>query len=418
LFGFLVCVLVSTAFAAGGTLRALSASRTHALLPSFRVRALLAVALLVASIALSSHGLAVWFVLAGGPAGIGAEPAAFEATAVYVVGAVTAVFMFVLAMTANPNWAWLALPVILGFPSWMEVEGPRRLAAAGFSLPWIVGIAATLAWIAFAIWYLRARAIRPVLLLRSTHGMTELWRRHGDRQTKRWPANLTRAAATGILIGGRARRPLPQQFLIAGVVGVVLCLLLPLLEYLPAQQPATPPLTTFLFPFYPMFFVAVGAHQIVRQSRRVWLHVPGSRVQVFRLIELVMAMLYAVVLTCLTTLVLASILLRQTPLDEAVWGFALMASAALYSACMCLAAVRTVWFIAVGMVVAFAVQLVGLEVIGKPPSDAQLATVVGLQLAGAGVFRLVAELRWRSIDWLRFRPMRLGRNEIHWGTRG
>jgi hypothetical protein len=48
---------------------------------------------------------------------------------------------------------------------------------------------------------------------------------------------------------------------------------------------------------------------------------------------------------------------------------------------------------------------------------AQLVATVGIQLTGAGLFRAVAELRWRSIDWLEFRPLRIGRAAIYSGTR-
>jgi hypothetical protein len=96
-----------------------------------------------------------------------------------------------------------------------------------------------------------------------------------------------------------------------------------------------------------------------------------------------------------------------------------MSSAALYSACLGLAAVRTVWLIAASLIAAFAMQVGVLAVISQPqpPGVAQLTAAVALQLVGAGFFRALAERRWRSIDWLKFRPLRIGRNAIHSGTR-
>jgi hypothetical protein len=115
----------------------------------------------------------------------------------------------------------------------------------------------------------------------------------------------------------------------------------------------------------------------------------------------------------------ASLWVLDTPLNEAAWGFALMSSAALYSACLGLAAVRTVWLIAAGLIAAFAMQVGVLAVISQPqpPGVAQLTAAVALQLVGAGFFRALAERRWRSIDWLKFRPLRIGRSAMHSGTR-
>jgi hypothetical protein len=420
LIGFLVLVVVPTAFAAGGTLRALSVPSTHALLPRFRVRVLLAVALFVGSIGLPWYGLAIAF----GREGI-------EVAAVYAVGALTAVVLSVFVITAQPNWLWLGLPIFVAGSSWLDMNGPQRLAAAGFSLPWIVGIASALAWIAFAIWYLRARRIRPVLLITDTHGLTEVWRRKAGWQQKRWPADLTRGSAMAILLwSGRVQPPLPRQLLNAVMVGAVICLALPFLQFLPSQNPKTPPFTAFVWPFYATMFTLFGAHFIVGQSRRAWLRVPGARVQVFRVVERHMARLYLRIVTCITALVLTSVWVFDTSPIEAAWGIALMASAALYSACLALASVRTVWPIAFGLLVMLVLQVLVLGVerqqaatqlvgalLGIEVAAQQLGGLLVVQLAAAGVCRAVAEFRWRSIDWLRFRPMRIGRNAIHGGTR-
>ena len=411
LLGFAL-VVVPAGFAAGATLRALSVPSTHALLPRFRVRVLLAVALFVGSIALAWYGLAMAFEAAGRPIG-------GEVGVVYAVGALTAVVLSLFVITSNPNWSWLSLPAMFAFTQWMEVDGPRRLAAAGYSLSWIVSIASAGAWLVFAIWYLRGPRVRPVLLLAPERGWSEMYWRQAIRPAKYWPAELTRNRAMSTLLGGRLQRTFPQQLLIAASVGVILCLLAPLLRYLPGQRPTTPPFTGFLYAFYATLFVAFGANLIVRQSRHAWLRVPGSRVQVFRLIERMIARLYARVVACITALLVASLWVLDTPLNEAAWGFALMSSAALYSACLGLAAVRTVWLIAAGLIAAFPMQVGVLAVISQPqpPGVAQLTAAVALQLVGAGFFRALAERRWRSIDWLKFRPLRIGRNAIHSGTR-
>ena len=292
------------------------------------------------------------------------------------------------------------------------------------SLPWIVGVASLGAWSAFAIWYLRARHIRPVLLITATHGWTEIWRRQADRQQKRWPAKLTRGSALGILLwSGRVQPALSRQLLNAAGLGVVLCLAAPLLKFLPSQATTTPALTKFVWPFYAMLFTSFATLLIVQQSRRAWLCVPGPRVRVFRAVEWEMARFYLRAVTCIAALVLASLWVLETPPDEATWGIALMASAALYSVCMGLASVRTAWPVLFGLVAMTVVQIIVLGVerdqaatsrvaalLGIELEAQQVGALLGIQLIAAGVLRVIAELRWRSIDWLRLRPMRLGRS--------
>jgi hypothetical protein len=217
---------------------------------------------------------------------------------------------------------------------------------------------------------------------------------------------------------------LPQGLLVAAAVGVLLCFAAPLLHYLPSQTAAPPPFTMFVWPFYATMFTLFGAYFIVGQSRRAWLRVPGARVRVFRVVERHMARLYLRVVTCVTALVLASLWVFDTPPAEAAWGIALMASAALYSVCLALASVRTVWPIAIGLLVMFVAQVVVLGVEREQAATSHVAALLGLeslvaqqpgvllaiQLAAAGACRAAAELRWRNIDWLRLRPMRLGRS--------
>jgi hypothetical protein len=56
------------------------------------------------------------------------------------------------------------------------------------------------------------------------------------------------------------------------------------------------------------------------------------------------------------------------------------------------------------------IVLLGMEQrLASPPEPGAL---LGVQLTAAAVLRVVAELRWRNIDWLKLRPMRLGRSAV------
>jgi hypothetical protein len=184
------------------------------------------------------------------------------------------------------------------------------------------------------------------------------------------------------------------------------------MQHLPGQTRMPPPFTNFIWPFYAMLFTSFAALLIVQQSRRAWLRVGGSRVRVFRAVERQMARFYLRVFTCITALVLASILVFDTPPTEAAWGIALMASAALYSVCMGLVSVRTAWPVALGLLVMLVVQALLLGMEQRLPRPPEPGALLGVQLAAAAVLRAVAELRWRSIDWLRLRPTRLGRSAL------
>jgi hypothetical protein len=410
---FAICVFIPTAFAAGGTLRALAVPRAHSLLPHFRVRVLLAVALFVGSIALFLYATWAGFaLLAGEGASEGGLPLAAIKT-IYAIGALTAAVLSAFVITGQPNWGWLGFPLLIAVFSWVDADGPQLLTAAGVSLPWIVGVASLAAWIAFAVWYLRARRIRPVLLITDTHGWTETWRRRADRQQKRWPASLSRGSAMGILLwSGRVQPVLPRQLLNAAALGAFLSIIAPLLRYLPGQTRMPPPFTSFVWPFYAMLFSSFAAYFIVQGSRRAWLRVPGQRVRVLRAVEWAMARFYLRAVMCITALVLARVLVFEAPLSEAAWGFALMASAVLYSVCMSLASVRTALPLLFGLFGMLVVQAVLLGMEQRLTDPPQPGALLGVQLAAAAVLRVVAELRWRNIDWLRLRPMRLGRSAV------
>jgi hypothetical protein len=217
----------------------------------------------------------------------------------------------------------------------------------------------------------------------------------------------------GILLwSGRVQPVLQRQLLNAAALGTLLCLLAPLLQYLPSQTRAPPPFTSFIWPFYAMLFTSFAAYFIVQGSRRAWLRVPGQRIRVLRAVEWEMARFYLRVVTCIAALVLARVLVFEAPLTEAAWGIALMVSAVLYSGCMALASVRTAWPILFGLFGMLVVQAVLLGMEQRLSSPPQPGALLGVQLAAAGVLRIVAARRWRHIDWLKLRPMRLGRRAM------
>jgi hypothetical protein len=88
---------------------------------------------------------------------------------------------------------------------------------------------------------------------------------------------------------------------------------------------------------------------------------------------------------------------------RALLGLAITAGAAIYGTYVAMAAVPSVatYFWGFGSMV-----LLQLVLLLRPePSLAALAVVAVVELAGAALLRLLAIRRWRTVDWLRLRPL-------------
>jgi hypothetical protein len=152
-----------------------------------------------------------------------------------------------------------------------------------------------------------------------------------------------------------------------------------------------------------MIVVALVVFRFVRQSRLLWLHVPGSRARVFDRVELAALRLFVrFVVAALGAGALAPLLLSAT-LVESAWGVCLATSAVLFAVYLALASVRGLRLLLAGLALMAVTQSVLLSNTDRP--DAQLAGVVIGQLVAALILRAVARRRWPSIDWLEFRPL-------------
>ena len=386
LLWFAVLALFPAVFASGGILRALAAPQSHQLLPLFRVRTLLAMALFLV-ILVAPVGALFW-VRPALP-----NPVPFEAMAI-ALGVLTAIVLTMFAATAHWGWMMLQFPAYIASALWAGTGGPQRLAAAGISLPGLIGAAAAAAWLIFAIWFLHVRRIRPPMLL-----PTGAWpsRRFADGELP------TRATAARTLVRGQLDRPLAQDLAWAVVTGVVLCLGIKLLAFLPRQTPSPPTFTAFVWPFWVMTFMAAPTYVAVRQSRLLWLFVQGSRAEVLRLVETTMARHYLWAATVIATVIAMAVAFEWLAPREIGWAAALMLSAALYGYYVGLTG--GLWLAVVGCVAMLIVQIALLQT-GGPTNVIALTAMVAAHVLGAALFRFLATRRWRSIDWLQVRPIR------------
>jgi hypothetical protein len=358
-FAYLVpgyIVLVASAafpafFVAPALFRSLSALRVYQLLPHFRLRMLVAATLLLVLVV-----VAIAVVLAPAltaertlPISVVAYPLAFL------------VALFLLVFLAVGDWRWLVL-LPLAFVTFVSL---RRLGVPALPAS-IWSTTALVAWATFAAWYLRVRQVRGIMLMPSQ-------RAAGVDTTRPVP----RTVAIRTLLASNA----PLVLLAVGVVvGVAIAGL---------------PLTL-------MFLFAERSVATVRQSRLLWLRIPGSRDAVRRQVEkalwrnwtIACAFLIVVAVVTLSPLVGAGV-------AEVFLWFAVAAGAAIYGAYVALAAVPSVatYFWGFGSMAVLQIVLLAL------PTPSLTAMVVVAELVGAALFRALAVARWRRIDWLRFKPL-------------
>jgi hypothetical protein len=365
-------------FAGGALLRALSAPNSHQLFPYFRARALLAAGLLVAS-------LVLWFgigLAATAPLQNFVVPAA---AFVYPFGFITAVFVWVWLFSGDWRWWFASLLLPLGA---VVLARTGQGAPATGSL--VLTIVASLAWVAFAVWYLRVRRVRPLM------------RMPAARKVDTWTGQLTRDAAMRATIAWDGQPSFVRTLLKAvgrgagtGIVLLIAVLLLPKVDRLPL-------LTSFIWPFVSMSLVGGHVGFVVRQSRLLWLRVGGSREEVWRNIERASWRTGLVAFAVAMSTMLIVTVPLGTSARELILGVALCISAAMYAGYVTLATVPGVRIQVVGYGLMTIVQLALLA--RADPAVTSIAIVLAAQLLGAVLLRALAVKRWRRIDWRLVQP--------------
>jgi hypothetical protein len=379
---FAVFTAFPALFACAALLRALSAPRSHQLFPHFRQRALLAVVLLVTSSVLWLFGIGL-----AATALIGNEAVPAAASFVFPFGFVTAVFVWVWLFSAD--WRWWSASLLLPLGAVLLTRAARGGADTG-SLLLLVSIGASLAWVAFAAWFLRVRRVRPVMVTPPA------------RNAGSWTGQLTREAAMRATIAWDGQPSLARTLLAAigrgGGTAIVLLIAVALLP----EVDRLPYLTSFPWPFASMALVGGHVGFVVRQSRLLWLRVGGSRDQIWRHIELAAWQTGLGAFTVAMTTALIGTVAFGTSVPELLFGVALCASAAAYGGYVALAAAPGARAQVMGFGLMAIAQLALLA--RADPALISVLLVLGAQLLGAALLRALAVRRWRKIDWRLVRP--------------
>jgi hypothetical protein len=386
-FGYLAFVILAASpalFTSPALFRSLSAPRTYQLLPHFRLRVLIAVSLLLCTLLVFSAGLV-----------IGPTLLAERAFPFFELGVAAAfiVAMFLLLFLAFGDWRWAVLVPL----SLVAVVNLRRWspATADFlaALPaWVLPAAALGAWVTFAVWYLRVRQVRPVMLMPQQRAASV----DAARPVPRTVAIRTLLVANARVpsLRGMSFRTTPLRFfaLVLTLAGLTLGL-----RFFS--------LTSTFWPLAFMLFFGERSAAIVRQSRLLWLNIPGSRDAVRSEIEKVLwrNLGFGAALLVVVAAIAASPLVGAGA-ARALLGLAVTAGAALYGTYVAMAAVPSV--VATYLCGFAPVVLLQVVLLARAePSLTAVAVVTGVELAGAVLVRALAIRRWRTLDWLRMRPL-------------
>ncbi len=319
---FLVFAAFPALFTAPSLFRALSAPRMYQLLPHFRLRMLIAVGLLLCTLLVLAAGGIVMPTLA-----------AERAFPLFALGVAAAfiVVMFLFFFLTFGDWRWGLLAPISFVPLVKLREWSPATVDFVAALPaWVLPVAALGAWAIFSAWYLHVRQVRPVMLMPQQRAVAV----DAARPVRRAVAIRTLLAsnpqlATSSEIGLRTT---PLQLF---AVAVVLALLTTGLRFFS--------LTTVFWPLAFMLFFGERSVAIVRQSRLLWLNVPGSRDAVRSEVEKALWRNWAIGTACLVFIaMIAASPLVGAGAVRALLGLAVTAGAAIYGTYVAMAAVPSV----------------------------------------------------------------------------
>jgi hypothetical protein len=163
-------------------------------------------------------------------------------------------------------------------------------------------------------------------------------------------------------------------------------------------------LTSVFWPLALMLLFGEWSMAVVQQSRLLWLRIPGARDAVRRQVE--RQLWRHLTIGCAFLLVVSAV--AASPLVglgavEIALGFALSAGAAIYASYVAMAAVPSaatyLWGFGSIAVVQFALLVFSAH------SPTAVAVVAAIELAGAALLRAIGIRRWRTVDWLRLKPL-------------
>ncbi len=413
----LALIFVAISLPLGVTFRAISAPRTLALIPHARIRSLLAVLLVVLTLAAFAAGnfalLDAEFLSRVGPRiGLGT-------LFIWVLGAETLMVLYFFLLSASKGNTLLVvflLACIVG-SHWSPLRG--RLSASWMTDPRFLLLLIAGGWSDFALWYLIAGSISPATWgVRSAGNRRWTWGRPpatGVSGSKGEPRiSLSRNSAMRVQLLGLpsvapiAKRSLGALLIFAILVGMATV-------WHPAGSLPGTVAAAYMFFLYFALPVGVGlptavaAWAVARRSRLLWLQSGCTRDELFRACERLAWLCFGAVAAPVGALCVAVWICLPHPAGD--WRYLLVAALA---PCACalyigLMNVRGWKFIdAAAAILTMATAFVSF--MAEPRFSHATAVpwiIVGAETLCAIGLRALAQRRWRRIDWLICKPQRV-----------
>lgn len=391
---------------AGVLLRALSAPRTSALLPHFRIKALSGALIFVASIL-----LVVAACLEIGRIGAESPPTIYG---VVFAAAFSSIFVLgVFLASASQAWLWVFIAGWFSFMGWLSADGPDRLGLEAATIAAGLLALTALAWGAFGLWYLRARELDHIDANRFWVFDTSRWSAGEPVATTRF----SKPQAIRLWLFGTAPRDWRTRWRERPVDSLARTLLVVLVVAgLVAYVESRDWQVSHLLPGVAVLgsMICLFAAQHARRARYLWLRTGSSRRDLLGVVErraMGQAAQVGGYLIGFAGLVwlfggapLAALLVALAPLLSGL-------GVAVYTG---LASVRgprwLIWIPALVMLFLSQITvLVPLAAGGSRTPYGLAAFVVGAHAGGAVLLRWIAVHNWRRIDWIELKPVRVGR---------
>jgi hypothetical protein len=400
--------------------RSLSASRTHNLLPKFRLRMITAALLTVLTI---SASMTLWLagseILVRSSEPVDGVAAVVAETLILSFFGATAVYMCVFfAQTSATRWGLLFFPAaVIGIGPIVRLLEP---------VPWVALGLVALGWCGFAAAYIGGMSVWPTFISDATGagaylGGMPVWSTFiGDatefaqsrRERPLSERKLERLAARPYptILQGHISVERHRWLLISACIGVLLSQYMVWVLPWPVEA-AFDFLVVICALLIPCFSIpaAFAANRIARRSRYLWLGGGQSRKQLYARAERECLFVAAAFAVFNVAYAIPIITMRSD------WTAGSLAGVVIYAAISALpgcyfglmlvngAVIRQSAILAV--IVTAGWLYVGFTINGIAGIEASIASIA-LVLASTLVFRRVAVARWRAIDWISFKPFR------------
>jgi len=383
----LVCYSIATTFASAYLLRAMSAPSANRFLPHFRARSL--AAFLGVMVLVSVPWLFVYAVAVAQP-----PHASLLLVPFFLLTVIVAISFFPRGGVAVVLLGGLVMRLVGHVTDWQPSPFATEIGVVTALGLWLA------MWLAFSIWYLRARRIPP-------HSPTFRAWFSGSRQAE-WSAVFDRETAAAVNMYGddpKRMRRIAMTLLLCMVGAVASCSTV--------VRGARAAFSSGFFSYgllsVPAALIAAYANRYARRTRLLWLTRGLSRLELFAATEKWIWRSAAPISVAASVLFGAVFAFSYgVPTETIARAVACGVASDVLGVYVGLAHVRSSRTFDVAQLAVFLILSTGAwTLLADPADNGVLTAAVLVQVAAALALRALALRNWRRIDWLEFRPARI-----------